>query len=94
VPIYEYICESCGKKFDFLQKISDPPIEVCPECGGKMKKLISAPAIKFKGTGWYVTDYGKGNGYSPKDVDRTNNVNKTVNDSKEKKVEKSVAKET
>ena len=61
MPLYEYECESCGTRFEKIQKFSDAPIDVCPNCGkGPVKKLISSPAIQFKGSGWYVTDYGKG----------------------------------
>ena len=59
MPIYEYQCEACGRRFDRIQKFSDPPIEVCPTCGGRVHKLISSPAFQFKGTGWYITDYAK-----------------------------------
>ena len=60
MPIYEYLCESCGKKFEVLQKFSDEPLLVHPECGGKVEKLISTSALQFKGSGWYVNDYAKG----------------------------------
>ncbi len=59
MPIYEYECISCGSHFDFLQKVNDAPMKKCPKCGGELKKLISAPAFQFKGSGWYVTDYGR-----------------------------------
>ena len=60
MPLYEYECESCHKRFERIQKFSDPPIETCPNCGkGPVRKLISSPAIQFKGTGWYITDYAK-----------------------------------
>lgn len=60
MPLYEYECESCNKRFERIQKFSDPPIEICPNCGkGPVRKLISSPAIQFKGTGWYITDYAK-----------------------------------
>lgn len=60
MPLYEYECDACGKRFERIQKFSDPPIEVCPNCGkGPVRKLLSSPAIQFKGTGWYVTDYAK-----------------------------------
>ncbi len=60
MPIYEYKCEKCGRRFEFLQKFNEEPKTVCP-CGdgGKLKRVISAPAIRFKGSGWYVTDYAK-----------------------------------
>src|SRR5580704_2580959 len=60
MPIYEYLCESCGKKFEVLQKFSDEPLLIHPECGGKVEKLISTSALQFKGSGWYVNDYAKG----------------------------------
>ena len=59
MPLYEYKCLNCGKHFDFIQKFDDPPKEVCPECGGRLKKVLSAPAFKFNGSGWYVTDYSR-----------------------------------
>ena len=59
MPLYEYQCESCQKRFEKIQKFSDPLIEICPSCGGKVNKLLSSPAIQFKGTGWYITDYAK-----------------------------------
>jgi putative FmdB family regulatory protein len=59
MPLYEYQCDSCGARFERIQKFSDPPIETCPTCGGPVHKLVSSPAFQFKGTGWYVTDYGK-----------------------------------
>lgn len=60
MPLYEYECESCHHRFERIQKFSDPPIETCPVCGkGPVRKLISSPAIQFKGSGWYITDYAK-----------------------------------
>jgi putative FmdB family regulatory protein len=59
VPLYEYECEKCGHRFERIQKVSDPPPKSCPKCKGKVRKLISAPAIRFKGSGWYITDYAK-----------------------------------
>jgi putative FmdB family regulatory protein len=64
MPIYEYKCNSCGKKFEKMEKFSDTPLEIHEECGGPVERLISAPALQFKGTGWYVTDYGRSNGRS------------------------------
>jgi putative FmdB family regulatory protein len=61
MPIYEYKCEACGKRMEKLQKLSDPPCKKCPHCGGALKKLISSPAIQFKGNGFYITDYAKKN---------------------------------
>jgi putative FmdB family regulatory protein len=64
MPLYEYQCESCGKKFEVLQKFSDEPLSVHAECGGPAHKLLSAPAFHLKGTGWYATDYAKSGGAS------------------------------
>ena len=59
MPLYEYECEACGHRFERIQKFSDPPLEHCPKCGGAVHKLQSAPAIQFKGSGWYITDYAR-----------------------------------
>jgi putative FmdB family regulatory protein len=58
LPLYEYECPKDGV-FERIQKFSDPPLAACPSCGGPIEKLASAPAIQFKGTGWYVTDYAR-----------------------------------
>ena len=61
MPLYEYECTDCKHRLELLQRHGDPPPDSCPRCGGRMHKLFSAPAVQFKGTGWYVTDYaGKG----------------------------------
>jgi putative FmdB family regulatory protein len=57
MPLYEYECGACGHRFEVIQKFSDSPVEKCPLCTEPVHKLLSAPAIQFKGTGWYVTDY-------------------------------------
>jgi len=57
VPIYEYECEACHHTFEAIQKISDKPIKKCVLCQGKVHKMLSAPGLLFKGSGWYVTDY-------------------------------------
>jgi putative FmdB family regulatory protein len=59
MPNYEYLCQKCGHRFEKLQKFSDAMLKKCPECGGKIEQVISAPAVQFKGSGWYVTDYAK-----------------------------------
>ena len=59
MPLYEYQCDQCAHRFEVIQKFSDPPIEVCPRCGGQVRKLLSSPAIQFKGSGWYITDYAR-----------------------------------
>jgi len=59
LPLYEYRCEKCGSRIEKIQKFSDAPLTTCEKCGGELARLLSAPAIRFKGTGWYVTDYGR-----------------------------------
>jgi putative FmdB family regulatory protein len=59
MPLYEYRCTVCGHRFERIRKFSDPPLTECPECGGLVEKLISSPAIQFKGAGWYVNDYAR-----------------------------------
>ena len=62
MPLYEYECFVCGIRFERIQKTTTEPTKVCPECGGAVRRLLGAPALQFKGSGWYVTDYGKGTG--------------------------------
>ncbi|HEX3103920.1 MAG TPA: zinc ribbon domain-containing protein [Terriglobales bacterium] len=64
MPLYEYECKKCGHRFERIQKFSDPMVKKCPDCGGKVEQMISAPAVQFKGSGWYVTDYAKRSGPS------------------------------
>ena len=59
MPLYEYDCDACGHRFEHIQKFSDPLVDKCPKCGGPVHKLMSSPAIQFKGSGWYITDYAK-----------------------------------
>ncbi len=59
MPIYEYECLACGKTSEAMRRFSDAPLDTCPECGGHLKKLISSSTFVLKGTGWYVTDYGR-----------------------------------
>lgn len=60
MPLYEYQCRQCGHRFEKIQSFSAPEVKECPVCKGEVEKLISAPAFQFKGSGWYVSDYGKG----------------------------------
>jgi len=60
MPLYEYECSACAHRFEVIQKYSDAPIDICPKCGGAVSKLFSSPAIQFKGSGFYLTDYGRG----------------------------------
>jgi putative FmdB family regulatory protein len=64
MPLYEYQCENCGELFEVMQKFSDEPLTTHAKCGGKVHRLLSAPALQFKGSGWYITDYAKGSGSS------------------------------
>jgi putative FmdB family regulatory protein len=67
MPLYEYECDACGHRFEKIQKFSDPLEDTCPKCGGHVHKLMSSPAIQFKGSGFYITDYPKGDkGSAPK----------------------------
>ncbi|MCX8159523.1 MAG: zinc ribbon domain-containing protein [Candidatus Saccharicenans sp.] len=61
MPLYEYRCQQCHKQFEVLQKINARPLDKCPECGGSLCRLVSSPAIQFKGSGWYITDYAHKN---------------------------------
>ena len=64
MPLYEYECQSCGRRTEVLQRMDDAPILVCPDCGGPLKKLISRSGFHFKGSGWHVTDYARNSGSS------------------------------
>ncbi len=59
MPLYEYQCQKCHKRYEKIQKLNEPPCKKCPACGGPLKKLFSSPAIQFKGDGFYITDYAK-----------------------------------
>ena len=59
MPLYEYQCTKCGHRFERIQKFSDKHIKKCPKCGGSVEQLLSAPAVQFNGSGWYVTDYAR-----------------------------------
>jgi putative FmdB family regulatory protein len=65
MPLYEYECDACGHRFEKIQKFSDPLEDTCPKCSGHVHKLMSSPAIQFKGSGFYITDYPKGDKGSP-----------------------------
>jgi putative FmdB family regulatory protein len=65
MPIYEYRCQGCGEKFEVIQKFSDEPLVTHESCGGKVERLIGSPALQFKGSGWYITDYAKSGGKDP-----------------------------
>ena len=83
MPLYEYQCKKCGHRFEKILKFSDKPIKKCPDCGGAVEQLISAPTVQFKGGGWYVTDYAKkGAGSTVKSSDGDGGKD-TAKDSKE-----------
>jgi len=81
VPLYEYQCDACGRRFEVIQKFSDPPVDACRECGkGPVHRLPSSPAIQFKGSGWYITDYsrkGKSDSSSTPSAEKTGDNAKT-----------------
>jgi putative FmdB family regulatory protein len=84
LPLYEYECPKDGT-FERIRKFSDPPLTACPTCGGPIEKLLSAPAIQFKGTGWYITDYARksGSGESAKAAKEKSESAKDASASKE-----------
>lgn len=62
MPLREYQCKKCKHRFEKIEKFSDKPLKKCPECGGPLEEVLSAPAVQFKGSGWYVTDYARKGG--------------------------------
>ncbi len=90
MPLYEYLCKKCGHRFERIQKFSDRPVKKCPECGGAVEQVLSAPAVQFKGSGWYVTDYAKKSSASSdksQDGDRAGAESAAKTDSGEAKTE-------
>lgn len=94
MPLYEYKCTKCGSVFEILQKVNDPPLKKCICCQGSVKKLVSPSALQFKGSGWYVTDYGskgkqtpdpKGKDATKKDKGTTTEKKSPASSSSEKK---------
>ena len=95
MPLYEYRCHGCGKTFEVRQKFSDPHIKKCPECGGAVEQMISAPAVQFKGSGWYVTDYaGKSPASESAKDDKSSSDKKDSKDSKDSSSKDSSSKES
>jgi putative FmdB family regulatory protein len=82
VPLYEYECQKCHYRFEKLQRLSDPPPPKCPECGGKVSQLVSAPAVQFKGSGWYVTDYARKGSAPASDSKKSETKSETKSESK------------
>jgi putative FmdB family regulatory protein len=88
VPIYEYECKKCGHRFERIQKFSEKPVTRCPDCGGKVEQLLHAPAVQFKGSGWYVTDYARKSGAgSSADGSKSETKADTKEEKKEEKKE-------
>jgi putative FmdB family regulatory protein len=88
MPNYEYLCKNCGHRFEQIRKFSDKPLRKCPECGGVIEQVISAPAVQFKGSGWYVTDYAKkdaASAGSPSSSSEGDGATKEAKDSKDTK---------
>jgi putative FmdB family regulatory protein len=77
MPLYEYRCSKCGDKFEVIQKFADEPLTVHEGCGGAVERLISAPGLHFKGSGWYITDYARGGSSPKKDGDRDSSHSKS-----------------
>jgi putative FmdB family regulatory protein len=87
VPLYEYLCAKCGHLFERIDKFTARQTRKCPKCGGKAKRQASAPAIQFKGAGWYVTEYGGKSGADPK-AEKTEKTDKSEKGEKSEKSEK------
>ena len=88
MPNYEYLCKKCGHRFEQIRKFSDKQLRKCPECGGVIEQVISAPAVQFKGSGWYVTDYAKkgaGSAASSSSSSEGDSVTKEAKETKEGK---------
>ena len=85
MPIYEYKCDNCGEVFEVRQKFADEPVAVHEKCGGPVHRLMSTPSFQFKGSGWYVTDYGKGSNGGSKKSDKESKDTKEGKESKESK---------
>jgi putative FmdB family regulatory protein len=85
MPLYEYKCKKCGHRFEKILKFSDKPIKKCPDCGGAVEQVLSAPAVQFKGAGWYVTDYAKKGTAPSKSSESESTAKDTAKDSKESK---------
>ena len=90
VPLYEYECRKCGRKTERIEKVSGPHLSKCPHCGGQVEQLLAAPAIQFKGSGWYVTDYAGKGGSSAAEA----TAEKSAGETKEATTKDPTAKET
>src|SRR6267143_6026921 len=94
MPLYEYECKKCGHRFEKILKFSDKPMKKCPDCGGAVEQLISAPTVQFKGAGWYVTAYAKkGTTSSSKSSEGDGGSKDTSKESKDSKDSKETKKD-
>ncbi|HEU5404370.1 MAG TPA: zinc ribbon domain-containing protein [Terriglobales bacterium] len=83
MPLYEFLCKTCGHRFEKIQKFSDPPPTECPACGeDEIEQVIHAPAVQFKGSGWYVTDYAKKGGSQSASASKTESKSESKSESK------------
>jgi putative FmdB family regulatory protein len=87
MPLYEYVCQDCKRKTEVLQRMKERPLRICPHCGGRLKKAFSAPAIQFKGSGFYITDYARGT-----NAGKSGETPKTGSDSKSSEAKASESK--
>src|SRR5882724_1830842 len=92
MPIYEYVCDKCGKHLEVIQKMSDPPLKKCPDCRGKLQKEISQTSFQLKGSGWYVTDYAKSSGSKSTANEKRDKTEKADKTKKAEKAEKTESK--
>jgi len=92
MPIYEYKCEGCGEVFEIRQKFADEPLKVHEKCGGAVHRLLSAPALQFKGSGWYITDYGRGSGGSKSSSESKSNGSSSSSETKSSETKSSETK--
>ncbi len=88
MPNYEYLCKDCGHRFEQIRKFSDKQLRKCPKCGGVIEQVISAPAVQFKGSGWYVTDYAKKGATSAGSSSSSSESDSSAGEAKESKAAK------
>jgi putative FmdB family regulatory protein len=95
VPLYEYKCLKCGRHTEKIEGVSGPHLKKCPHCGGKVESVITAPAIQFKGAGWYVTDYGgKKSGSDGEKTEKPAETKETTNKEKDTAAKETASKES
>ena len=95
MPLYEYQCAKCGKRTEKIENVSGPHLKKCPHCGGKVERLVTAPAIQFKGSGWYVTDYaGKSTAKDGATADSSSLEKKEASETKDSSAKDTSSKES